>query len=101
MGSSNGMHRLTVTEVREAKADANDGGGLVLRVNADGGASWVWRFTSPAGKRREMGFGVCARQSAKLAGESIAHARKLAADARAQLDRGIDPLAARKATHRR
>jgi hypothetical protein len=61
-----GIHRLSATEVREARCDANDGGGLVLRVQRDGGAAWVWRVTSPAGERREMGLRVCNRQSIKL-----------------------------------
>ena len=95
--SARGIHRLSVTEIRQAKADVNDGGGLVLRINREGGAAWVLRFTSPSGQRREMGLGVCARQSAKLAGDSVADVRKLAAELRAMLDRGVDPLAARQA----
>ncbi len=92
-----GIHRLSVVEVREAKADTTDGGGLWLRVNKQGHAAWVWRFTSPSGKRREMGLGVCHRQSAKHAGDSTSQARKLADTARAQLDQGTDPLDARNA----
>lgn len=90
------IHRLSVTEVRQAKVDASDGGGLTLRISAKGGAAWTLGFTSPDGRRREMGLGVCSRQSAKLAGESLTHARELAAEARAKLARGIDPLAERQ-----
>lgn len=87
-----GLHRLTTIGVREAVKDADDGGGLLLRVATDGRASWVLRFTSPSGKRREMGLGVCHRASQAQAGESVAQARKLANAARLQLDQGIDPL---------
>jgi len=38
-----------------------------------------------AGRRREMGFGTCARHSPQAAGESLALARGLAAQARAML----------------
>lgn len=92
-----GIHRLTPIEVRAAKDDCTDGGGLLLRVKADGSAAWVLRFTSPTGKRREMGLGVCHRQSQALAGESLTQARKLAADARALLASGVDPLDDREA----
>jgi integrase len=87
-----GIHRLTPIEVRAAKDDCNDGGGLLLRVGADGRAAWALRFTSATGKRREMGLGVCHRQSQVLAGESLIQARKLAAEARALLSSGIDPV---------
>ncbi len=51
------LHRLKPREVLAANiGDLNDGGGLVLRVSASG-SSWVLRYTSPAGKRREMGLG--------------------------------------------
>jgi len=91
-----GIHRLSATEVREARADLSDGGGLLLRVKP-GGAAWAWRFTAPDGKRRELGLGVCNRQSAKLAGESLTLARTLATEARLMLARGVDPLAQRQA----
>ncbi len=32
-----------------------DGGGLLLRVK-EGRAKWVFRYTAPSGKRREMGL---------------------------------------------
>ena len=95
--NARGIHRLTAIEVREARADLDDGGGLVLRVKPNG-AAWTWRFTAPNGKRREMGFGVCHRQSQKQAGESLEAARTLANEARELLKRGIDPLAARQET---
>jgi integrase len=92
-----GIHLLTPVEVRAAKVDGNDGGGLLLRVKPDGSAAWVLRFTSPTGKRREMGLGVCHRQSQAQAGESLTQARRQAAAARALLDGGVDPLDDRNA----
>lgn len=93
-----GIHRLTAMAVREAKADLDDGGGLLLRVKPSG-ASWAWRFTAPGGKRREMGLGVCHRQSQKAAGASLDAARSQVAQARALLRSGVDPLAARQQAH--
>ena len=61
------IHMLSVREVVAAPDGiVTDGGGLILRI-AGGRASWVFRYTSATGKRREMGFGVCHRQSAQMA----------------------------------
>lgn len=50
------IHLLTAREVLNAAVgDHGDGGGLMLRVKGPGSASWVLKFTSPTGKRREMG----------------------------------------------
>lgn len=38
--------------------EKSDGGGLLLRC-LGANASWVFRYTSPTGKRREMGLGGC------------------------------------------
>ena len=89
------VQRLNLLSVREVLAapdgDTFDGGGLVLRVH-DASASWVYRFTSTNGRRREMGLGVAQRGSAKQAGESLTGARERAREAREQLGRGIDPI---------
>lgn len=86
------LHRLTVREVQSADdGDHSDGGGLLLRVRGDS-ASWVMRYTSPTGRRREMGLGVARRANAALVGESITTARDLARLAREQLQRGADPI---------
>jgi integrase len=96
-GSTRALHRLTVREFQAAgEGDHADGGGLMLRVRGDG-ASWVLRFTSAAGRRREMGLGRAMRGSAKQAGDSLTGARELAHAAREQLRRGIDPIDARDA----
>lgn len=89
------IHRLTALQVMQAKADCDDGGGLLLRVKPSG-AAWAWRFTAPDGRRREMGLGTCPRKSQRAAGESLEQARALVIEARGKLARGVDPLAERQ-----
>jgi len=102
MPASKALHRLTARAVQVAGiGDHSDGGGLVLRVADNGAASWVLRFTSPAGKRREMGLGACARDSIATAGRAITNARELADDARRLLREGRDPIEARDAERER
>jgi len=86
------LHRLSVREVLAAPdGDLSDGGGLLLRMRGDS-ASWVFRYTAPSGRRREMGLGVAHRASTAKAGDSIKLARDLAHDARQTLQRGLDPI---------
>lgn len=86
------LHLLTAREVHAAKdGDYSDGGGLMLRVRT-GSCSWVFRFTAPSGRRREMGLGVVRRGSVAQAGESLTSARTLAHDARGLLQRDVDPI---------
>jgi integrase len=86
------LHRLSARAIQAAgEGDHADGGGLMLRVRG-ASASWVYRFTSPTGRRREMGLGVVHRGTTAQAGESITIARRLAHDAREQLARGVDPI---------
>jgi integrase len=69
------LNLLSSRQVLNARdAELSDGGGLLLRC-ADGQAAWVFRYTSPAGKRREMGLGTCSRHSPQAAGESLTLAR--------------------------
>lgn len=89
------IHRLTALQVLQAKADCDDGGGLVLRIKPSG-AAWTWRFTAPDGRRREMGLGTCQRKSQRTAGESLERVRTLVSEARGTLARGVDPLAERQ-----
>lgn len=85
------LHRLTTRAILEAlTGDHSDGGGLVLRVE-DERAGWVFRYTAPTGRRREMGLGICFRQNQKLAGESVRSAREKASQARAMLE-AVPPL---------
>lgn len=79
------IHLLSVREVLSARdGDLSDGGGLLLRCSGTG-ATWVFRFTAPTGKRREMGLGTCRRHNAQAAGVSLTQAREFAAKARAML----------------
>lgn len=69
-----------------------DGGNLYLFVRGDSRA-WVFRYTAPDGKRRNMGLG-------NLGSIGLAEARKLAAELRNQTKHPvepIDPLAERQA----
>lgn len=91
------LHLLTARQIQAAKdGDHTDGGGLLLRVRGDS-AAWVFRYTSPSGRRREMGLGVALRGSTAQAGETVTAARRLAAEARDQLQRGQDPIETRNA----
>lgn len=74
--------------------DHNDGGGLLLRVS-EKSCSWVFRYTAPTGRRREMGLGVCFRGSVEQAGQALTTARDAAHQARQLLRLGLDPLEAR------
>lgn len=86
------LHLLTVREVTTAgDGDHADGGGLLLRVRGASSA-WVLRYTSPSGRRREMGLGACARGSLAQAGDSLKAARAAAHDARELVRRGGDPI---------
>jgi integrase len=89
-------HLLSARQIQVAReGDTFDGDGLILRVR-DKRASWVLRYTASGGKRRELGLGAADRRSMEAAGASLTRARKAADEARAQLDRGIDPIEARR-----
>lgn len=93
------LHLLTARQVQAAKdGDHSDGGGLLLRVRGDS-AAWVFRYTAPSGRRREMGLGVAHRGSLAQAGDTLTGARDKAHDARQLLRDGTDPLDA-KVQHR-
>lgn len=58
------LHLLTVKQVQAARdGDHSDGGGLLLRARGES-CSWVFRYTAPSCRRREMGLGVVRRGSA-------------------------------------
>lgn len=89
------LHLLTVRGLQAAKdGDHSDGGGLLVRVRGES-CSWVFRFTAPTGRRREMGLGVVRRGNPQEAGASITAARDAAHKARELLRQGVDPIAAR------
>jgi hypothetical protein len=83
---------LSARQVQTAgDGDHADGDGLMLRVKG-GRASWVFRFTSPSGKRREQGLGVAVRNNVTEAGKSLTVARDLAERSRGLLRDRIDPI---------
>lgn len=79
---------VSVPRIKEPGLHA-DGGGLYLRVKANGGKFWVFRYMMH-GKAREMGLGA-------LHALSLADAREKAAERRKQISDGIDPITARDA----
>ena len=92
------LHLLTTKHVQHpAEGDHSDGGGLLLRMRGES-CAWVLRYTSPSGRRREMGLGVVLRGSPKQAGDSLTGARDAAQKARALLRQGLDPIDQRDAS---
>ena len=86
-----GWNKLTANAVRGAtkRGRYSDGGNLFLQVAKGGTAAWVFSYQRN-GAARWMGLG-------SLRSVPLALARELAAQAREQLARGLDPIAARKA----
>lgn len=78
-------------EAKKPKGELNDGGGLLLRLRGES-VGWVFRYTSPNGKRREKGLGAALQGSQEQAGESLTAARDAAHACRELLRRGIDPI---------
>lgn len=88
------MGKLTDRAVKAAGPGRHgDGDGLFLEVSAKGAKSWLLRFQL-AGKRRDMGLG-------RYPEIGLADARRLAAEARALIARGIDPITQRESNRRR
>jgi integrase len=71
----------------------HDGGGLYLQITPTGAKSWVYRFALHS-RRRDMGLGA-------YPAISLATARNLAAEKRAFVAGGIDPIAHREAERAR
>ncbi len=94
------MTKLTAIGVRKAThpcthkgpAMLADGNGLYLQIMSSGSKSWVFRYTRN-GKARMMGLGVYGENDR---GVTLAAARGLAAQARAALAQGVDPLEVRR-----
>jgi len=86
------MHLLLARQVHAAgEGDLIDGGGLILRVGSKS-ASWVFRYTAPSGRRRELGLGAADRSSIAAAGKSLTDAREDADKARRLLRNDLDPI---------
>ena len=84
-------HLLSDLQIRRwiAKGEAvarADGDGLTFTLSAKGTAAWVLRYSLPGGRRRELTLG-------NYPDISLATAREIARDKRAQIDRGADPAA--------
>jgi len=88
---SRAMHKLSARRVETIKASGwhGDGGGLWLRIDSSGSRKWVsaWERSK---RRREMGLGAASDIT-------LATARELAAEARALLAQGLDPIEERRA----
>src|SRR5262245_33670477 len=84
-------NRLSANFVRGVRKRGRyaDGGNLHLQIAKHGGKAWVFQYARN-GVSRAMGLG-------SIRVVSLALARELAANAREQLARGIDPVDARKA----
>lgn len=83
------MGALSDSDLRNAKpGKLEDGDGLRFVVDKSG-KRWVFRF-QVAGRRKEMGLG-------SYPAIRLADARRLAAEARAKIAVGVDPIAARAA----
>lgn len=98
-----GKHKLTALEIRNARQVGRygDGAGLYLAITRAQGStaakdadavnrSWLFIFTAPDGRRREMGLGSADHVS-------LADAREAAEKARKLLIGGVDPIEQRKA----
>lgn len=91
----NRLNARTVATITKPGRHA-DGGNLYLVVSPTGSKSWSfffrWKADTSApgvGKMRELGLGP-------LGAVSLALARQLAAEAREQVARGVDPIAERR-----
>lgn len=87
------LHRLSAKGVDALTAAGrySDGGGLSLVLDGHGRRRWVFRYRRN-GKSTDMGLGAAGKHAMGLA-----QARAAAADARALLDQGKDPVAEREA----
>ena len=83
------IHKLTAraAETIFKPGRHSDGGGLYLSISAEGRRRWVFLFTW-RGRLREAGLG-----SASKGGVSLKAARDKAAEGRALVKAGVDPIA--------
>ena len=88
---SRAMHKLSARRAETIKAPGwhGDGGGLWLRIDNSGSRKWVFAWERSK-RRREMGLGAASEIT-------LATARELAAEARALLAQGLDPIEERRA----
>jgi integrase len=83
------IHKLTArgAETTSKPGRHSDGGGLYLSISAEGRRRWVFLYTW-RGRLREAGLG-----SAGKGGVSLKAAREKAAEGRAMVKAGVDPIA--------
>jgi hypothetical protein len=82
------LNALAVQRAREPGLH-HDGSGLYLQITRGGVKSWIYRFMLK-GRARAMGLGT-------VAAVSLAQARSKAAECRALLQQGLDPIDVRRA----
>ena len=83
------IHKLTARTVATLTTPGrhSDGGGLYVSISREGWRRWVFMYTW-RGKQREAGLG-----SAGKGGVSLKAAREKAAEGRALVKAGVDPIA--------
>jgi integrase len=83
------IHKLTarVAETLVKPGRHSDGGGLYLSISGEGRRRWVFLYTW-RGKQREAGLGAAGK-----GGVSLKAAREKAAEGRALVKAGVDPIA--------
>lgn len=97
---SRSRNRLSATFVAKIKKPGRypDGGGLYLQVttgiHGDVRKSWVFRYTAPDGRKREMGFGAAGNLE-------LVQVRRKADAMRRLLSDGVDPIEHRDAERER
>ena len=92
------INRLTALSVKARRGKPGlhaDGAGLYLAVSASGAASWIYRWKRD-GRLRDMGLGPLGDPENPTV--DLAEARRRAAEARRMVERGGDPIAARRET---
>lgn len=87
-------HLLSDLQIRRwlAKGEQvakTDGDGLTFTLSKKGTATWVLRYSQPGGRRRELTLG-------NYPDISLASARELAREKRAEIDKGLDPATEKK-----
>lgn len=86
-----GMELKALALHKAGDGDYPDGHGLHVKI-VKGRARATFRFTSPAGIRREMGLGPINRSSLAETGRGLTIVRDLAHEKRKLLREGIDPI---------
>ena len=73
---------LKPLQVFKAAEGRHSDGGCLFLVVKETTAGWLFRYTSPTGKRRDLALGPCERSTIAIAADSLWRARRDASDAR-------------------